>query len=437
MTRFRDTVWTKKIAFLGVLLILLTRATTVSADHEVGHYEFTLEEEYYDYVPLDFADDEGVQIYISTNQPVDIFLLTPQMFESCCASGTVEQYQYLDDGTELRTDDYQHVIENGEGPKYLIIDHTSINEGGANPSGSVSVELYLVELPENLFEFHWQNFMLTLLFLPLSMLLIAEAFKPGTFQRLRDGKNTRHLLRAVKSSRLPMTYGFMIFNTLLFILRIIFSPEDDNLLEYVEWGAMASGAVADGNFFSILSSNFFHFSLSHLVGNMFAIYILGRYLEPKFGSYRFLGVLVAGGVLSSVFSLFYDPYVASGGASGMVFCAFGVVLMEWILDKVKSVPYTYCQWHDMQWFWGTMIVNALVSFVPGISLLGHLGGLVGGMGAVYLMVRIGTYPEARADQLIHCKPCGFVFPVLDASVLEVKLCPKCGLDFDSVVSEEE
>ena len=52
-------MWTKKIVFLGVLLILLTWATTVSADHEVGHYEFTLEEEYYDYVPLDFADDEG------------------------------------------------------------------------------------------------------------------------------------------------------------------------------------------------------------------------------------------------------------------------------------------------------------------------------------------------------------------------------------------
>lgn len=427
----------KRVTLTGALFLLLICSTSVSADHEVGHYEFTIEEDYYEYLPLEFVDDQGVQIYISTNQPVDILLLTPDMFNACCSSGAVEEYQYLERGSELKTDDYQHVIENGEGLRYLIIDHTSINEGGANPSGSVSIELYLIELPENLFEFHWQNFMLTLLIFPLCTLLIVEAFKPGTFQKLRNDKNTTHLIRTIKSSRLPMTYAFMFFNSILFFLRVIFSPEDDNLLEYVEWGAMASGAVADGNFFSILSSNFFHFDLAHLAGNMFAIYILGRYLEPKFGPYRFLGILLAGGVFSSAFSLFYDPYVASGGASGMVFCAFGVVLMEWLLDKIKSTAYTYCQWHDMQWFWGTMVLNALVSFVPGVSLLGHLGGLLGGMGAVYLMVRIGTYPEARPDQLIHCKSCSFVFPVLDASVLEVRLCPKCGLDFDSTISEEE
>jgi membrane associated rhomboid family serine protease len=205
----------------------------------------------------------------------------------------------------------------------------------------------------------------------------------------------------------------------------------------VEWGAMASGSVFDGNLFSILTANFFHFDLAHLGGNMFAIYILGRYIEPKFGSIRYLGILLAGGFISSLLSLFYDPYIASGGASGMVFCAFGVVLMEWILDLINSTKHKYCQWHDMQWFWGTMVLNVFISFVPGVSLLGHLGGLLGGMGVIFAMVKLSTHPEPRKDQLINCQKCGFSLPIMEISEMMLNNCPKCGQelhldDYDSL-----
>ena len=101
-----------------------------------------------------------------------------------------------------------------------------------------------------------------------------------------------------------MTYALIFVNSLFFILRAIFSPEEDNLLEYVEWGAMASGSVLDGNFFSILTSNFFHFDIIHLGMNMFFLYILGRYMEPKYGSMRFFGILLFGGFVASILSYF-------------------------------------------------------------------------------------------------------------------------------------
>ena len=159
---------------------------------------------------------------------------------------------------------------------------------------------------------------------------------------------------------------------------------------------------------------------------MFFLYILGRYMEPKYGSMRFLGILLFGGFIASILSLFYDPYVASGGASGMVWCAFGVVLMERIFDQINSTKYKFCQWHDMQWFWGTLVLNAFVSFLPGVSFLGHLGGLLGGMGIIFAMVTLGTHPEPRKDQLIHCQICDFSFPVVELSETELNNCPKCG-----------
>lgn len=431
----------RKLSTPATLLLLFVvmglYLPSTAAEHETGHYELEMDEGYYEFFTWDASTQEGVEVRITSSANIDVLLLTEAMYEQCCSSGSPTEYDYLEEGTELNTDEYRFVLENDADLRYFIIDHTSINEGGADPSGTVSIELYLTELPENLFEFHWQNLVLTLLLFPLCGLLVIETFKPGTASRVWKNQNVVDARKLIKESRLPMTYTFMAFNTVLFIARLLFSPGEDTILEYVEWGAMASGSVADGNFFALLSSNFFHFNFAHLGGNLFAIFILGRYLEPKFGSFRFLGILLTGGFISSLLSLFYDPYIPSGGASGMVFCAFGVILMEWILDRVHSTPYVLCQWHDMQWFWGAMALNAYTSFLPGVSLLGHLGGLLGGVGAVYWMTRLGTYPSARDDQLIHCRQCGFVFPVVNATELEIKKCPKCGLDFDGTPHEEE
>jgi len=346
----------------------------------------------------------------------------------------MENIDYLKNGeSQLSTRDYSHVIENGVGPRYLVIDHTSNPSGGAVPSGSVTVDVYLYELPENIFQFHWQNLILSLLLIPPCILLVADAIIPGTAKTILRNPKIIQFKEQILNNRIPMTWAFIGFNTLLLLLRTIFSPEEDTLLEYLEWGAMASGSVFDGNFLGMLTSNFFHFNIFHLVGNMFAIYILGRYLEPKYGSLRFLGMLLAGGFVASILSLFYYPYTASGGASGMVFCAFGVVLMELILDTLKSSKHIHCQWHDIHWFWGVMIINVMTSFSPGVSLLGHFGGLLGGMGVVYAMVRLETHPTARSDQLLNCSKCQFSLAVMDLSRMELKNCPKCGeqLDIDS------
>ena len=410
-----------------VLFLLVLGLGAASANHEVGHYEFELEENYYDYLLLSFEDDTGVEITLSSNKNIDVLLLTPEMFNQCCSGTELQEYEYLKDGgSVLNVDEYSYVIENGVGPRYIIFDHTSEPNGGANPSGSVTIEFTLTELPENLFEFHWQNLVMSVIFIPLALLLVLESVKPGMASGLMRHEATLSLKKQILNSRMPMTYALIFVNSLFFILRAIFSPEEDNLLEYMEWGAMASGSVLDGNFLSILTSNFFHFDIIHLGMNMFFIYILGRYIEPKYGSMRFLGLLLFGGFVASLLSLFYDPYVPSGGASGMVWCAFGVVLMEWIFDRINSTKYKFCQWHDMQWFWGTLVLNAFVSFLPGVSLLGHLGGLLGGMGIISAMVKLGTHPEPRKDQLIHCQNCDFSFPVVELSETELNNCPKCG-----------
>ena len=42
------------------------------------------------------------------------------------------------------------------------------------------------------------------------------------------------------------------------------------------------------------------------------------------------------------------------------------------------------------------------------------------------MIKLGTHPEARDDQLIYCENCDFSFPVVEISETDLNNCPKCG-----------
>ena len=44
-----------------VLFLLVSGLGAASANHEVGHYEFELDENYYDFLLLSFEDDAGVE----------------------------------------------------------------------------------------------------------------------------------------------------------------------------------------------------------------------------------------------------------------------------------------------------------------------------------------------------------------------------------------
>ena len=284
--------------------------------------------------------------------------------------------------------------------------------------------------------FQWQNLLFGIIIISVSILFICEALLPNFTKEILNSKFSKEISEIIEFTRAPFTILFIAFNSILFFLRMIFDGNVNDPVVWMEWGAMASGSVQKGNILLIITSNFFHFDFQHLVGNMFSLYIVGRYLEPKYGVIRFSGILIFGGLLASIFSMFYDPLIISGGASGMVFCTFGVVLMEYILDIIHKSRYKYCQWHDMQWFWGTILVGAFVSFVPGVSLLGHAGGLVGGMVIVYLMTLIGTHPGPRDDQLINCQSCGFQFPVADISNQEISSCPRCGTNLSFETYDE-
>jgi membrane associated rhomboid family serine protease len=132
--------------------------------------------------------------------------------------------------------------------------------------------------------------------------------------------------------------------------------------------AATTEGVAGGEYYRMLTNMFLHYGLLHLLLNMWALWVLGRTLEAVLGPVRFLALYLASGLGGSVaVFLFANPHSASAGASGAIFGLFAalfIVLKRLGRDTSSVIP--------------ILIINIAISFVPGISLAAHFGGLVTG-----------------------------------------------------------
>ena len=127
--------------------------------------------------------------------------------------------------------------------------------------------------------------------------------------------------------------------------------------------------LAHHEYWRLITSGFLHLSPMHIAVNMFSLYILGTMLEPILGTGRFLQIYLTslfGG--SAAVALFAGENTATAGASGAIYGLMGAMLV--IVLKLKAPAGQVI---------AVIAINLVISIsVPGISLVGHLGGLLFG-----------------------------------------------------------
>jgi membrane associated rhomboid family serine protease len=168
-------------------------------------------------------------------------------------------------------------------------------------------------------------------------------------------------------------------------------------------GALVVPWVADGEYYRLLTSMFLHYGLLHLGMNMWALWVLGRSLEVALGPLRFLALYLLSGLGGSVaIYLFTDAYAypptQTSGASGAIFGLFAalfVVLRRMGKDSSSVVP--------------ILLINLVITFtVPGISIAGHLGGMVTGAAVAAGL----AYPPRRLRTPVQVIVCVGVLTLL-------------------------
>jgi len=149
-------------------------------------------------------------------------------------------------------------------------------------------------------------------------------------------------------------------------------------------------AVADGQYYRLVTSAFLHYGPTHLLLNMWALYVVGPPLEMWLGRLRFGGLYALSGLGGSVLVYLLSPLnTATAGASGAV---FGLFAATFVVAKRLTL--------DVRWVVAVIVFNLVFTFVvplvssQQISWQGHVGGLVAGavVSAAYVYA-----PRQRRD----------------------------------------
>jgi membrane associated rhomboid family serine protease len=169
----------------------------------------------------------------------------------------------------------------------------------------------------------------------------------------------------------PATFVLIAVNVIAFLIEIAagsggLEPTGPVIRDYAVFGP----AIADGEWYRILTGAFLHGGLFHIAFNMYALYILGMLLEPALGTPRFLFLYFASLFSGSLGIMVLEPNDLAVGASGAV---FGLFAAAFVIARGRRLEAIAMQ------LGGLLLINLLITFaVPGIAIGAHLFGAAGG-----------------------------------------------------------
>lgn len=175
-----------------------------------------------------------------------------------------------------------------------------------------------------------------------------------------------------------MTYALIIIMVLIFIIMSL-DGGTTNSYNLVRFGAQFNPYIMAGEYWRLITPMFLHIGFTHLFLNLFTIYLIGPYVEKIFGHLRFIIIFLLSGIVGNLASFAFSDSV-SAGASTAIFGLFGVFIM-------LSENFQNSIINNMARNFGLLIVLNLVSdlFMPQVNIVGHIGGLIGGILASYIV----------------------------------------------------
>jgi len=150
----------------------------------------------------------------------------------------------------------------------------------------------------------------------------------------------------------------------------------------------------------IFTAPFLHVSWQHIEGNSLPLFVLG-----VLAAYRSLARFLVVSLIVLVTSglavwLFQSGDAVTVGASGLIFGYFGYVLVRGFLDRNMVDIGVGIVAGVLYW----TILQVAIPGTPGVSWIGHLGGLAGGVIAAWV-VRTRT-PVAAGPRPAASRPAG-------------------------------
>lgn len=177
-----------------------------------------------------------------------------------------------------------------------------------------------------------------------------------------------------KPKKIVVTSILILINVIVFFAMFAYSGANITGGALLQFGALNSVLVQNGQFWRLITAGFVHSGILHLLFNMYALYLIGTQLENFVGKWKFLLIYFFSMVSASLMSCIFNPYSISVGASGAIFGLLGALV--------------YFGWHYRLYLGSILrnqiipiiVLNLVLGFlVSGIDNAAHIGGLIGGL----------------------------------------------------------
>ena len=180
----------------------------------------------------------------------------------------------------------------------------------------------------------------------------------------------------------PLTYSIIVVNVLIYLYTSVQSGgiADMNMRVLLETGALNGTLVVGyGEWWRLFTAMFLHGGMTHILMNMFSLYLIGRGVDLYFEKKAYISIYLFSGLLGGLASLYMhpDPNSVGIGASGAIFGVFGALAGFFLAHREKIATQSKAFMKD---FGIVLAMNLVLGLsLPSIDVSAHIGGLVVGL----------------------------------------------------------
>jgi rhomboid protease GluP len=220
-------------------------------------------------------------------------------------------------------------------------------------------------------------FLLMLLIPALDSKKLAEARKPRS-ERTHNESNTwlDLILPRRDAYGLPilMDINLAVYLAMVFSGLGVFSFQVDDLRA---WGANYGPAIHGIGTYRLISSQFVHGGIMHILSNMYGLLFAGLFLSPVIRKAGLIACYLVCGSGGNIASVMMHPAIVGVGASGAIMGLLGILLTLALLGDKRVVAGRGILIVNCLIFAGLTLAQGIAN--PGIDNAAHIGGLATGI----------------------------------------------------------
>lgn len=205
-------------------------------------------------------------------------------------------------------------------------------------------------------------------------------------------KRRKELLDRTAKKRVPkLTIAVILLCVVYALAALVLTVliQDINIATIAAGGYYKMNVVAAHEYFRLVTSGFLHTDMISLCFNMYALYLIGKYVEQLFTKGEYLLILLTSIIVGNLCMLIGSPNGIGMGIGGGIFGLTGAYLC--ILIKNGTIRHPVVKLSLMP----ILIAAFFTMLLPGISIQGHIGALASGVLLGILLDKHGRYVQLR------------------------------------------